>query len=57
MSVDFMGTAFSDAELEQELAESLFDRDDEDLDGERIALIVQMAHHRVMAGKGGADVG
>jgi hypothetical protein len=57
MSVDFLDAAFSDAELEQEMAESLFDRDDEDLDGERIALIVELAHRRVMAGKGGASAG
>lgn len=57
MSIDFLEAAYTDAELEQELEQALFDRNDEDLDGEHIALIVQMAHRRVMAGKGGADVG
>lgn len=53
MAVDFIGAAFADSELENELAEAFFDRDDEDLDSQRIAFIVEMAHRRVMAGKEG----
>lgn len=57
MSIDFLEAAFSDAELEQELEQALFDRNEEDLDGERIALIVELAHRRVMACKGGGSAG
>lgn len=49
MGIDFVPAAYTNEELESELADALFDRDEEDLDGERMSQVIQLVERRTLA--------